>query len=322
MKRRDIVGAIGLVLSAPTAFSQTWPSKPIKIISPFAAGGGSDFVARYLSAKMASSFGQPIVVENKAGAGGMLGTDFVAKAPSDGHTLLVSSNGPLALAPALQPKLPYDPQKDFQPIALLTRHPFLIVAANNLGAHDLKSFIELAKKKPGKFNYGTPGTGSANHLAIEMLKQLAEIDIAHVPYKAGPLALTDLLGGVIELVVTDVNSAMPMIKQGKIRALAVTTAKRSPLLPDVPTVAESGVRGYEVPGWFGLLAPAGTPKSVIDSLQAEVAKVMAAPEAREALGGLGGELLASSPTQFSEHIQKENSRWRDLIVKLNIKAEN
>lgn len=322
MKRRDIIIAIGAIAGASSASSQAWPAKPIKVISAFAPGGGSDFVARFLSGKLGPALGQPVVVENKAGAGGMLGTDFVAKSAPDGYTMLIGSNGPLALAPALQPKLAYDPQRDLQPVALLTRHPYLIVAAPSLPVRDLRGLIELAKARPDELNYGTPGTGSAQHLAIEMLKQQAGVKITHVPYKAGSLALTDLLSGVIQVVSTDVNTAMPLLKDGKVRALAVTTAKRSPLLPDVPTVAESGVPGYEVPGWFGVLVRSGTPKPVVDRLQSEIAKAMASPEAREALSGLGGELLASTPAQFAAHITSENQRWRELITRLKIKPDN
>ncbi len=319
MNRRDTMVALAALAGAGGAHSQTWPSKPIKIISPFAPGGGSDTIARFLSVKLAPALGQPVIVENKAGAGGMLGTDFVAKSAPDGHTLVISSNGPLALAPALQLKLAYDPQRDLKPVSQLTRHPFVLVASPGIGAQDLRGLIELAKAKPNQFNYGTPGAGSATHLAVEMMTQQAGITMTHVPYKAGGLAMTDLLGGVIQLVATDINTVLPLVKQGKVRALAVTTAKRSPLLPDVPTFAESGLPGYEAPGWFGVLVPAGTPQAIVERLHAEIAKAMASAEVGDALGGLGGELLASTPAQFAAHISSESRRWRELIARLNIK---
>jgi tripartite-type tricarboxylate transporter receptor subunit TctC len=319
MKRREVWVALSALVVASGAEAQAWPSKPIKIISPFAPGGGSDTIARFLSVKLTTALGQTVVVENKAGAGGMLGTDFVAKSAPDGHTLVISSNGPLALAPALQPKLAYDPQRDLKPVSQLTRHPFVLVASPGVGAQDLRGLIELAKAKPNHFNYGTPGAGSATHLAIEMMAQQAGITMTHVPYKAGGLAMTDLLGGVLQLVATDINTVLPLVKQGKVRALGVTTPMRSPLLPDVPTFAESGLPGYQAPGWFGALVPAGTPQPIVERLHAEIAKAMASPEAGEALGGLGGELLASTPAQFAAHIASENRRWRELITRLNVK---
>ncbi|WP_077002404.1 tripartite tricarboxylate transporter substrate binding protein [Variovorax sp. KK3] len=322
MNRRQTIAALGAIIGAPAALAQAWPSKPIKLISAFAPGGGSDFVARYLSVKLAQGLGQPVIVENKAGAGGVLGTDFVAKSTPDGHTILIGSNGPLSLAPSLQARLSYDPLRDLQPVSLLTRHPYLLVVAPTTPVRDLRGLIELAKAQPDQLNYGTPGTGSAPHLAFEMLKLQAGIKITHVPYKAASLALTDLLGGVIQLVSTDVNTVMPLLREGKVRALAVSTARRSPLLPEVPTVAESGVAGYDVPGWFGVLVRAGTPKPIVDRLHAEIAKAMARPEAREAMGGLGGELLASTPEQFAAHIASERQRWKLLITTLNIKPDS
>jgi tripartite-type tricarboxylate transporter receptor subunit TctC len=322
MNQRDILLAFTVALGACAANAESWPTKPVKVVSAFAPAGGSDNVARYLSARLAPALGQAVIVENKAGAGGMIGTDFVAKSAPDGLTILIGSNGPLSLVPALHAKPPYDTLRDLQPVALLTKHPYLIVGGANTSFKDLRGLIALAKSRPDQMTYGTPGTGSAQHLAIEMMKLQAGMRITHVPYKSGPLALNDLLGGQIDLVSTDINSAMPLIKQGKIRALAVTTAKRSPLLPDVPTVAESGVPGYEVPGWFGVLVPAGTPQPIVDRLHAEVVKAMASPEALPALGGLGGELLASTPAQFTAHIRSETQRWRELITKLNIKPES
>lgn len=321
MNRRDTLLLMASFAGFPAAFGQTWPSKRIRLISPFAPGGGSDTVARVLAAKLGPALGQTLVVENKAGAGGMLGADMVAKSGADGYTLLIGANGPIAVAPVLQSKPPYEPSRDFQPIAQLTKHPYVLVGPA-AGPKDLVQLIASAKSKPGKLNYGTPGAGSAQHLAIEVLKLQSGIEITHVPYKSGPLALTDLLAGLIDMVSTDINSAMPLIKQGKVRALAVTTAKRSPLLPEVQTVAESGLPGYEVPGWFGLLAPAGTPPAIVDRLHAEVAKAMASTDTREALAGLGGEILATTPVQFATHIRGESRRWKDLITKLNIRPDN
>jgi tripartite-type tricarboxylate transporter receptor subunit TctC len=321
LNRRQTIAAIATTLALPDVFAQSYPARPIKLISAFAAGGGSDFVARYLAAKLQVSLGQTVIVENKAGAGGTLGTDFVAKSPADGYTLLIGSNGPVALTPALGGKVAYNALRDLQPVAQLTRHPYVLTAAASFPANDVADLIKLAKKQPGHFNYGTPGAASAQHLAIEMLKLQAGIDITHVPYKGGPPALTDMLAGSIHLVTSDINTVMPLIKQGKIKALGVSTPKRSPLLPDTPTFGESGVPGYSVPGWFGALVPAGTPQPIVDRLHAEIAKVMAMPDAQQALGGLGGELLASTPAEFSAFIRSEYQRWRELITKLNIKPD-
>lgn len=319
--RRTFLSSAAALLVASHARAQDYPTRPIRLISPFAPGGGSDFLARYLAVRLGAALGQPVVVENKAGAGGMLGTDFVAKAPPDGYTIAISSNGPLAVLPALGMKMPYDPARDLQPVALLTRQPFVLVTNATVPAKDLREFIQIAKKSPGRLNYGTPGNGSAPHLAIEMLKMKAGVFITHVPYRGAPPALNDLMAGQIQLATSDPNTAMPLLKQGRLRALAVTSAQRSPLLPDVPTVAEAGVAGYEVSGWFGALVPAGTPQPVVQRLQAEIAKAMGAPEAREALSGLGGELLASTPAQFSAHIAAETQRWRHLITTMNIKPD-
>ena len=319
--RRTFLASLGALMAASQARAQDFPSRPIRIISPFAAGGGSDFLARMLAVKLGIALGQPVIVENKAGAGGMLGTDFVAKAPPDGYTILIGSNGPLAVSPAFGSRMPYDPVRDLQPVALLTKQPFVLLTNASMAAKDLREFLQLAKSQPGRLNYGTPGSGSAPHLAIEMLKMKAGVFITHVPYKGGPPALNDLLAGQIQLATADPNTAMPLLKQGRLRALAVTTAKRSPLLPDVPTVAEAGIAGYEVAGWFGALVPAGTPQAVVQRLNLEIAKAMGSPEAREALAGLGGELLATTPAQFSTHIAAETQRWRELIKTMNLKAD-
>lgn len=321
-QRRAFLASLGSLLATQHAYAQAYPAKPIRIISPFAAGGGSDFLARLLAAKLGSAMGQPVIVENKAGAGGALGTDFVAKAPPDGYTILIGSNGPLAVSPAFSNRLPYDPVRDLQPVALLTKQPFVLLTSASVPANDLREFIQLAKKQPGKLNYGTPGNGSAPHLAVEMLKMKTGMFITHIPYRGGPQALSDLLAGQIQLATADPNTAMPLLKQGRLRALAVTTANRSPLLPDVPTVAEIGISGYEVAGWFGALVPAGTPEAIVKRLNAEIAKVMASPEAKESLAGLGGDLLATTPAQFVTHIASETQRWRELIKTMNLKADN
>ena len=320
MKRRQLIISMLAAVAAPGALraEQVWPSRRIRIISPFAAGGGSDFVARFLAGKLSPVLGQPIVVENRAGAGGMLGTDVGAKSDPDGYTVLISSNGPLAVQVALGGKMPYDPQKDLLPIALLTKQPFVLMTHAAHPAKDLAQFLQAAREQPDSLNFGTVGHASAPHLAIEMLKMMAGVRLTHVPYKGGAAALTDLAAGQIQLATADPNTARPLLAQGRVRALAVTTATRSPLLPDVPTVAEAGVPGYEVSGWFGALVPAGTPAAVVQRLRAEIARVMVTDEAKETLGSLGGEVLASTPEEFAAHIASEIARWRELVTRMKI----
>jgi tripartite-type tricarboxylate transporter receptor subunit TctC len=322
MQRREALMMFGAIGAAGLARAQEFPAKTVRLISPFAAGGGSDFLARYLAQKLAPSLGQSVIVENKVGAGGMLGTDFVAKAPPDGHTVLIGSNGPLAVSAALGAKLPYDPVKDLIPVSLLTRQPFVLLTSASSQIKDFGDFIRLAKASPGKLSYGTPGTGSAPHLAIEMIKMMAKVFVIHVPYRGGPPAITDLIAGQIDLATSDPNTAMPMLKQGRLRALAVTTARRSPMLPDVPTVAESGITGYDVAGWFGALVPAGTPRPAVDRLHTEFAKALGAPETRDALASLGGEVIGSSPEKFRDFIASETQNWRQLVKTMNIKPES
>jgi tripartite-type tricarboxylate transporter receptor subunit TctC len=322
MKRREALMMFGAIGAAGMARAQEFPAKTVRLISPFAAGGGSDYLARYLAQKLAPSLGQSVIVENKVGAGGMLGTDFVAKAPPDGHTVLIGSNGPLAVSAALGAKLPYDPVKDLIPVSLLTRQPFVLLTSASSQIKDFGDFVRLAKASPGKLSYGTPGTGSAPHLAIEMIKMMAKVFVIHVPYRGGPPAITDLIAGQIDLATSDPNTAMPMLKQGRLRAIAVSTARRSPMLPDVPTVAESGLAGYDVAGWFGALVPAGTPRPAVDRLHAELAKALGAPETRDALASLGGEVIGSSPEKFRDFIASETQNWRQLVKTMNIKPES
>lgn len=320
MNRRRLfsAGLAATILPGWARAQEAWPARRIRMISPFAAGGGSDFVARFLASKLGPILGQPVVVENRAGAGGMLGTDAGAKADPDGYTILISSNGPLSLQPALGVKMPYEPLRDLQPVAQLTNQPFVLLTSATSPARDLTQFLQLARERPGQMYFGTTGHLSAPHLGIEMLKTRTGINITHVPYKGAPPALTDLASGQIHLVTADPNTARPLLGQGKVRAIAVTTAQRSPLLPDVPTVAESGVPGYEVAGWFGALVPAGTPAAIVKRLHTEIARIMNTAEARETLSALGGDLLATTPEAFARHIAEETRRWRELIATAKI----
>ncbi|HEV7800311.1 MAG TPA: tripartite tricarboxylate transporter substrate binding protein [Burkholderiales bacterium] len=315
--------AVAIALAGITvgAHAQTYPTKPIRFVVPFAAGGGSDLVARTVAQKITEALGQPVIVDNRAGAAGTIGADIAAKSPPDGHTLLLGSNGPLAINPSLYAKLPYDAARDFAPVSLATVMPFLLVVHPSLPVRNVKELIALAKSKPGQLNYGSPGNGSTTHLANELLKSMTGMQIAHVPYKGVAPAAIDLMSGQVQMMSGDLSTLLPHVRSGKMRAIAVTAAHRSSLLPDMPTVAESGVPGYDASGWFGVLVPAGTPRAIVERLNVAIAKGLATNDARVRLGALGGEVAASTPEQFGAYVRTEAAKWGKLIKTLGLKAE-
>lgn len=319
---RKIAAGIVLICVAAWSHAQTYPSKPVRFVVPFAPAGGSDLVARTVAAKLTEALGQPVVIDNRAGAAGNIGTDVVAKAPADGHTLLLGSNGPLAINPTLYAKLPYDAVRDFAPVSLVTVMPFVLVAHPSLPVKSVKELVALAKARPGQLNYGSPGNGSTTHLANELLKSMTGMQITHVPYKGVAPAAIDLVSGQVQMMSGDLSTLLPHVKAGKMRALAVTSSRRSTLLPDMPTVAESGVPGYDATGWFGVLVPAGTPASVIDRLNAGIVKGVAAPDARQRLGAFGGDVATGTPEQFASHIRTEAAKWGKVIRAIGLKAES
>lgn len=304
------------------AHAQSYPGKPIRVVVPFAAGGGGDLVARTVAAKLTDSLGVSVIVDNRTGAAGSIGADIVAKAPADGHTLLLGSNGPLTINPALYAKLPYDAARDFAPITLVTVMPFLLVTHPSLPVRSVKELVALAKARPGQLNYGSPGTGATTHLANELFKSMTGADIAHVPYKGVAPAAIALISGQVEMMSGDLSTLMPHVRSGKMRALAVTAARRSSLLPDIPTVAEAGVPGYDASGWFGVLVPAGTPQGIVERLNAEIVKGLASADARQRLAALGGELAGGTPEQFAAHLRVESAKWGKLIRALGLKADS
>jgi tripartite-type tricarboxylate transporter receptor subunit TctC len=317
---RSIAAAL-VMCAASGAYAQTYPSKPIRFVVPFAAGGGSDLVARTVAAKITEALGQAVVVDNRAGAAGTIGADIAAKSPPDGHTLLLGSNGPLAINPSLYTKLPYDAARDFSPISLVTIMPFLLVTHPSLPVKSVKELVTLAKSKPGQLNYGSPGSGSTTHLANELLKSMTGMQITHVPYKGVAPAATDLISGQVQMMSGDLSTLLPHVRSGRMRAIAVTAARRSSLLPEMPTVAESGVPGYEVSGWFGVLVPAATPQAIVERLNVAIVKGLAASDARERLGAFGGEVAVGTPEQFAAHIRTEAAKWSELIKALGLKGE-
>ncbi|MDB5489557.1 MAG: hypothetical protein JWQ58_3272, partial [Reyranella sp.] len=275
--------ALVLAAVATPAFAQEFPSRPLKLVVPYAPGGGADSVARIVAKKVSENIGQAIVIENKGGAGSIVGTDLVAKAEPDGYTLLLGQSGPISINPAVYKTLPYDPVKDFAPITMTTAYPYILVVNSEMPAKTLQEFVALAKSKPGAMNYGSTGVGAANHLVAELFNSKAGLEMTHVPYRGTALAVGDLLSGQLNVVFGDPISVLPHIKSGKLRALAVTSLERSPVAPEVPTVAESGYPGFEALAWHGILAPAKTPPAVIKKLNAEIVKALADPATKELL---------------------------------------
>jgi tripartite-type tricarboxylate transporter receptor subunit TctC len=311
------VFAAALALASSLAAAQAYPSKPVRVILPFA--GGTDAVARLLAQKLSPALGQQVLPDPHLGAGGNIAHLAAARAAPDGYTLLMAAP-PLVINPNLNPKAGFDPLRDFAPIALLTAIPNVLVVHPKVSAATLAQLIEAARAAPGKLTYGSGGVGSANHLAAELLKSAARIDILHVPYKSATIALTGLLGGEVDIVIVAASSAAPYVKDKRLRALAVLDAKRSSAMPEVPTSAEAGTPLVAV-NWYILLAPAGTPRAIVARLNAESVKAMAAPDIRERLAGLGGEPLSGSPEDVAVFLRKEYEQWGRVIREAGIKAE-
>ncbi len=307
-----------LLATISPAPAQTYPNKPIRLVVGFAAGGGTDYVARAIAPRLTEALGQPLIVENRPGAAGTLGNDLVAKAAADGYTLLAAAAGPMTVAPNFLGKLPYDTFKDFDPVALIVTSPFVLVVNPTLPVKTLAEFDTLAKSRPGSINFGSSGTGGSPHLAGELYKRMAGIDIVHVPYKGLAPALTDLLGGQIQAVFADIGLVLKQIEAGKLRPLAVTGPQRFAALPAVPTVMESGVPGYRAETWYGLVAPAGVPASIVSRLHAETRKALVAPELQAQLATQGLVPANLSSAEFSTMIRDDFNKWGRLIKEANI----
>jgi len=311
---------VALALSAATlADAQSYPSRPIRYIVPQAPGGSSDTLARIVTQRAAEGLGQQLVVDNRPGATGIIGAEVVARANADGHTLLQVATSH-ATNPAMQAKLPYETLRDFAAISLLSQQPNIWLVHPSLPIRNLKELIAYAKSKPGQINFASSGTGGSQHLAGELLKSMTGIEMTHVPYKGSPPALVDLLAGRVPLMSSTMPPALPHIKTGKVRVIAVTSAKRSAVLPDVPTVAESGVPGYEAIAWQGLVAPAGTPKAVIVRLNAEFVKALKQPDIAAKLNEQGFETVASTPEWFAQYTKTEIEKWSKVIRAAGIKG--
>ena len=303
---------------APAAF----PTKPVRIIVAFPPGGGTDIVARVMAPKLAELWGgQQAIVDNRAGASGVIGTEAAARAAADGYTWLLGTMGNLTVNQYLYPKMPVDPQRDLTALTQVVAVHFVMVAHPSLPAKNVKELIALAKARPGQINYSSSGPGGAPHLAGELLKSMAGINLVHIPYKGSGPSFTDLLGGQVSLTCDSLLQALPYIKAGRLKALAVLGSKRSKLLPDVPTVAESGVPGYELTNWFGLVVPAATPKDLITRLYGDVSKVLAQPDVRDKIEGMGADVIGSTPDQFAAFMRAETAKWAKVIKQANIRAE-
>src|SRR5688500_12995953 len=302
-----------LTFVSPAAHAQAYPSKPIRFVVPYPAGGPLDTIARLLGAKVAESVKQPVVVDNKPGAGGNIGADIVAKSPADGYTILMGAVATHAINPTLYKSIPYDPIKDFAPITQVATTPNVLVVNPSVPAASVRDFIAHAKANPGKLSFGSGSIGSAGHLAGELFKATAGVDMVHVPYKGAAPAMQDLIGGQINLMFDNLASALTQVKAGKIKALAVTTSKRSPFAPDLPTIAESGLPGFDISTWFGVFAPAGTPREALDRLHAEFAKALAAPDMREKMVNMGAEPVGNRPEEFAAFVRAEAEKYAQVI---------
>jgi len=310
-----------MVSLAPVVMGQqAYPNKPVRIIVPYPPGGTADIVGRTIAEKLGVIWGQPVIVENRAGAGGTIGVDAVAKAAPDGYTMVLGVTGPLTIAPGINAQLAYDPLRDLVPITLVAAVPSLIAIHPSVPARDLKELIALAKSQPGKLTFASAGTGTSVHIAGELLKSMADVDILHVPYKGGVPALNDLMGGQVSMIIENMPQLLPQVRAGKIRALAVTTLQRSPALSELPAVAEI-LPGYEATTWFGLLAPAKTPQQIVRKVQIDIAKISLLPDVKEKFTGLGADVIASTPEAFAMHIRSELVRFSKVIKDANIKAE-
>jgi tripartite-type tricarboxylate transporter receptor subunit TctC len=313
--------AILLATAATGAWAQPYPSKPIRIVVPFAAGGTTDLLARAAAQKLTEAWGQPVVVDNRPGAGGNIGSELVAKAAPDGYTVEMGTVGTHAINASLYARMPYDHVKDFAPIILVATVPNVLVVNPGVPVKSVQELIAYAKANPGKLNFASPGSGTSGHLCGELFKVMAGVQITHIPYKGSAPALQDLLGGQVQMMFDNLPSALPHIKAGKLRALAVTTAARAAALPDLPTVAEAGLPGFEASSWFGLLAPAGTPPDIVARLNAEIAKWLASPDAMEKLLALGANAAGGSPEDFTKHIAAETAKWQKVVKASGAKVD-
>jgi tripartite-type tricarboxylate transporter receptor subunit TctC len=314
------LAAIAVLAASPEVLAQAWPNKSVRVVVPFPAGGSADTLSRLLGQKLTERLAQPFVVDNRPGAGGNIGTDLVAKAPADGYTILVTPSS-LAIAPSLYPNLSWDPVKDFAPVVLVASTPNILVVHPSVPANSVQELVALAKSRPGQLNYASGGNGATNHLAGELFKRMTATDIVHIPYRGNPLAVIDVLNGQVAMMFDFMITSLPHVKAGKLRPLAVTGTKRSPQVPELPTVAEAGVPGYEASTWFSVMAPAGTPAEAVNKLNAEVNAILKLADVRERLDTLGAEPMGGTPADVAALIRADLAKWAEVVRAASIKIE-
>jgi tripartite-type tricarboxylate transporter receptor subunit TctC len=317
--------ALGISVSMSAAAQDPaagYPTKPIRWITTYPPGGPTDFVARAVGAKMAEAWGQQVIVDNRPGAGGVLGTEIAAKAAPDGYTLLFGTSAGLCINPALTPRLPYDPERDFLPVSLLVINPQILVVHPSMPFSTVKELVAYAKANPGKLNYASVGQGSPNHMGVELLKYMTGTSMVHIPYKGTGPAITDLIAGQTQLMFNSMPSVLQHVKSGKLKALAVGSGQRSPAAPDVPTVAEAGVPGFDYTTWYGMFVPAKTPKEIVGKLNAIVVRILAEPAMAQQLASQGSEPRSSTPEALGKFMREETERWRKVIKSAGIKLES
>ena len=298
-----------------------YPSRPVRLIVPYAPGGGADTVARLVARRVSDTIGQTVVIENRGGAGSIIGTDMVAKAEPDGYTLLLGQSGPISINPAVYKDLRYDPLKDFAPITMTTAYPYILAVNAKLPVKSLQDFVALAKSKPGELNYGTTGIGAANHLVTELFSSKAGLKMTHIPYRGTALAVADLIGGQVSMVFSDPVSVLPHLQAGTLRGLAVTSAQRSPVAPELPTIAESGYPGFEALAWHGILAPAKTPPNVINKLHGEIVKALQHPETKDVLVKQAMQPVGNTPAEFAAFIKQDIAIWKAVATEADVSVK-
>ena len=317
----SIVAALACAVACAQDAGKTYPNRPIRIIVTYPPGGPADIIARSVGQKLTEAWGQPVVIDNRAGAGGLIGTDLVAKSAPDGYTLVVSNFGPFAISPFVYSKLAYDPVKDFTPVTLAATSWFFVVTNPTVPVTSVKDLIALAKAKPDQIAFASAGNASPSHLASALFQSSAGIRLIHVPYKGGAPSVGAVIAGEVQMAIESPPPIVPQVKAGKLRALGAARANRSPLLPDVPTVSEAGLPGFEVGSWYGFHAPAGTPKAIIDKLHAEMVKAMNTQELRDRFAGVGAETIANTPAQYGVFVDAEMKKWGKVIKAAGVKAD-
>jgi putative tricarboxylic transport membrane protein len=321
MRKLALLLALAFASAATVAHADDYPTRPIRLVVPFAAGGAADATARILGKKVGDALGQTFVIENRGGGNGGIGTEIVKSSDPDGYTLLLGQSGPISINPSVYPKLAYDPEKDLAPICMTTAYPYVLVVNPSLGVKTVAEFVALAKSKPGALNYGTTGVGSSNHLVTELFADKAGIKLTHIPYRGTSLAVADLIAGQVQLVFADPVSALSQVKGGTLIALGVTSKTRSPVAPDIPTIAESGYPGFDAVAWHGIMAPTGTPPAIIKRLNSEIVKALKEPDTAKLIEAQAIQIVGSTPEEFASFIKQDVVLWRDVAKQAKIEVK-